>query len=124
MIYFWIFLFGVVGILSQSTLKIIKINERTPSTVSIKDIIKEYIRSDFGWIFLSILFLVVWVSIVHAYVTTGTDSNPIPWINQDYVKIVMRFINGFTAVVMYSSQSIITMFTSRTEKILRKETEN
>lgn len=123
MMYFWIFFFGAIGIMAQSILKIIKINDRTGKEVSIPDIVRQYMRSDFGWVILSFLLLLVWISIIEAYIATGSDKNPIPWIAKSYVDTALRFINAVTAAVMYSSQSMIMMFTSKTEKFFKAKSE-
>lgn len=123
MMYFWIFFFGTIGIMAQSILKIIKINDRTAKDVTIGDIVRQYMRSDFGWVLLSFILLAIWVSIIQATLATGPEKNPIPWIAKSYLETALRFINAVTAAVMYSSQSLIMMFTSKTEKFFKQKTE-
>jgi len=115
---FIIFIFGLLGMIGQSLKKIIKINGRTPETVSIGQILKQHVRSDFANLALSLIFLFVWISVYDAFISTGTEKDPIPWIDVKYVKTVIIFIDAFTAILMYFSQDIIMSFTNRTEKAI------
>lgn len=120
MMYFILFLCGLLGIAIYSMFKISGINERTPPEVSIGSIISRYFRSDFPSIMLSVMLICAWLIFVQGYIANGTDIQPLPWVKPQYQALGLRLINFLTVGIgLFVHMSALKAF-GKTEELVNK----
>jgi hypothetical protein len=122
--YFLLWLSTMGGILIYSGIKIDGINRRTPTTVSIGEIIKLYLRMDFARIFVSILTATILLIGICNWLGLKAkgDHLDLPFVSGEYEQTIIIFIHGCVAGMGFISGSFAMKFGAKAEQYISEKT--
>jgi hypothetical protein len=122
-LYFILFLFGLLGLAIQSFVKINMINERTPDTVNFMGVFKQYFRQDFPKIGISVLAIIAGLAFVHGYLNLREAGGnlDVPGASAGLEYKLTFFLNIILCIWGYVCGSFVMAWGSKAERLINKE---